>query len=55
MSWEDWLRRAAAAQRLATERALAALEVTPAQFATLRILAGEPGLSSADIARLERL
>ncbi len=55
MSWEDWLRRAAAAQRVATERTLAALDVTPAQFATLRILAAEPGLSSADIARLEHL
>ena len=52
---DDLLRRAAATQRLAMERALAGLRVTPAQFAVLRIIAETPGLSNAEIARIERL
>jgi DNA-binding MarR family transcriptional regulator len=52
---DDALRRAAAAHRIAMERALAALEITPAQFAVLEIVAGSPGVSSAELARVERL
>jgi len=52
---DDLLRRAAATQRLAVERALAGVKVTPAQYAVLRIIAETPGLSNADIARIERL
>ncbi len=52
---DDLLRRAAATQRLAMERALAGVKVTPAQYAVLRIVAETPGLSNADIARIERL
>jgi DNA-binding MarR family transcriptional regulator len=37
------------------ERALAGVKVTPAQYAVLRIIAETPGLSNADIARIERL
>jgi DNA-binding MarR family transcriptional regulator len=52
---DDHLRRAAATQRLAVERALADLAVTPTQYAVLKAIAEAPGLSNADIARLERL
>ncbi len=52
---DDLLRRAAATQRLAMERALAGAKVTPAQYAVLRIIVEAPGLSNADIARIERL
>ena len=52
---DDLLRRAAAMQRLAVERALADLDVTPAQYAVLSVIAETPGLSNADIARIERL
>ncbi len=52
---DDLLRRAAATQRLATERALADVDVTPAQYAVLRIIVEAPGLSNAEIARIERL
>jgi len=52
---DDALRRAAAAHRIAMERALAALEITPAQFAVLEIVASSPGVSSAELARVERL
>ena len=52
---DDLLRRAAATQRLAMERAVAGLRVTPTQFAVLRIIAETPGLSNAEIARIERL
>ena len=52
---DDLLRRAAAAQRVAVERALAELELTPAQFAVLRIVDAKPGVSAAEAARLERL
>jgi DNA-binding MarR family transcriptional regulator len=52
---DDLLRRAAATQRLAVERALAGVKITPAQYAVLRIIAEAPGLSNADIARIERL
>lgn len=51
----DFLRRAGAAQRIAMERALASLEITPAQFAVLEIVAATPGVSSAEAARIERL
>lgn len=52
---DDALRRASAAQRLAMERALAPLEITPAQFAALRIVVESPGMSGAALARVERL
>jgi DNA-binding MarR family transcriptional regulator len=52
---DDALRRAAAAHRIAMERALAAPEITPAQFAVLEIVASSPGVSSAELARMERL
>jgi DNA-binding MarR family transcriptional regulator len=52
---DDLLRRAAATQRLAVERALADLAVTPTQYAVLKAIAETPGLSNAEIARLERL
>jgi DNA-binding MarR family transcriptional regulator len=52
---DDLLRRAAATQRLAMERALAGVKLTPAQYAVLKIIAETPGLSNADIARIERL
>lgn len=55
MKVDDLLRRAASAQRIAMERALASLELTPAQFAVLQIVADAPGISSAEAARLERL
>ncbi|MFT4177956.1 MAG: MarR family transcriptional regulator [Thermomonas sp.] len=46
------LRQAANALRLAMERALADLDVTPPQFTVLTMLAAYPGCSSADLARL---
>jgi DNA-binding MarR family transcriptional regulator len=52
---DDLLRRACASQRLAIERALGEIDVTPAQFATMELLREEPGLSGAEIARRERL
>ena len=52
---DDLLRRAAAAHRIAVERELAPLELTPAQFAVLQIVADAPGVSSAEVARIERL
>jgi DNA-binding MarR family transcriptional regulator len=52
---DDGLRRAAAQQRLVAERALADLDLTPAQFVVLRIVSEHPGTSAADVARLERL
>jgi DNA-binding MarR family transcriptional regulator len=52
---ENALRRAAAAWRLAMERALAPLDLTPAQFAVLRMVVEAPGSSGADLARIERL
>ena len=52
---DDLLRRAAATQRLAVERALADLGVTLAQYAVLKAVAETPGLSNAEIARAERL
>ena len=52
---DDLLRRAAAAHRIAVERALAPLDVTPAQFAVLQVVSDAPGASSADVARIERL
>jgi len=52
---DDLLRRAAAAQRVAVERALAELDLTPAQFAVLRIVDAKPGISAAEAARVERL
>ena len=47
---DDELRRAGAAQRLKMERALAGLDLTPAQFAMMEWLAREPGLSGAELA-----
>jgi DNA-binding MarR family transcriptional regulator len=52
---DDLLRRAAAAHRIAVERELAPLKLTPAQFAVLQIVADAPGVSSAEVARIERL
>jgi DNA-binding MarR family transcriptional regulator len=52
---DDLLRRAAAAHRIAMERELAPLELTPAQFAVLQVVADAPGVSSAEVARIERL
>src|ERR1700684_3089655 len=52
---DDILRRAAAAHRTAVERELAPLKLTPAQFAVLQVVADAPGVSSADVARIERL
>lgn len=52
---DDWLRRAASQQRAATERALADLDLTPAQFAVLSIVAEQPGASAAEVSRIERL
>ena len=49
------LRQAAAAQRLRMERALADLDVTPAQFVILTLLKAYPGISNADLARLAML
>ncbi len=55
MDLDDLVRRAAAALRTAAERALAPLDLTPAQFAVLRIVVDRPGISSAEAARVERL
>lgn len=49
------LRQAAGAARLATERVLADLGVTPPQFMVLTMLEAYPGVSGADIARLAQL
>jgi DNA-binding MarR family transcriptional regulator len=49
------LRQAQAAARLALERALADLGVTPPQFAVLTMLGAYPGLSGADLARVALL
>ena len=49
------LRQAAAAQRLAEERLLADLGVTPPQLAVLQMLGAHPGLLAADIARRSKL
>jgi DNA-binding MarR family transcriptional regulator len=46
------LRQAQAAARLAMERALADLGVTPPQFVVLTMLRAYPGLSGADLARV---
>jgi DNA-binding MarR family transcriptional regulator len=52
---DDLLRRACASHRLAIERALVEIDVTPAQFAAMECLWEEPGLSGSEIARRERL
>ena len=52
---DDLLRRAAATQRLGVERALADLGVTPTQCAVLAVVVATPGLSNAEVARIERL
>jgi DNA-binding MarR family transcriptional regulator len=52
---DDGLRRAAAQQRATAERALADLDLTPAQFAVLCVVVEQPGVSAAEVARLERL
>ncbi len=49
------LRQAQAAARLAMERALAGLGVTPPQFVVLTMLRAYPGLSGADLARVALL
>ena len=49
------LRQAQAATRLAMERALAELGVTPPQFVVLTMLRAYPGLSGADLARVAML
>ena len=49
------LRQAQAATRLAMERALADLGVTPPQFIVLTMLKAYPGLSGADVARVALL
>jgi DNA-binding MarR family transcriptional regulator len=49
------LRQAQAASRLAMERALAELGVTPPQFVVLTMLQAYPGLSGADLARVALL
>jgi len=49
------LRQAQAAARLAMERSLADLGVTPPQFAVLTMLKAYPGLSGADVARVALL
>jgi DNA-binding MarR family transcriptional regulator len=46
------LRQAQAAARLAMERALSDLGVTPPQFVVLTMLKAYPGLSGADLARV---
>jgi DNA-binding MarR family transcriptional regulator len=52
---DDLLRRACSSQRLAMERALIEIDVTPAQFAAMESLWEAPGLSGSEIARRERL
>jgi len=49
------LRQAAAAQRLAEERMLADLGVTPPQLSVLHFLGAHPGVLAADIARRIKL
>jgi DNA-binding MarR family transcriptional regulator len=49
------LRQAQAASRLAMERTLADLGVTPPQFVVLTMLKAYPGLSGADLARVSLL
>jgi len=49
------LRQAQGATRLAMERALAELGVTPPQFVVLTMLRAYPGLSGADLARVAML
>ena len=49
------LRQAQAASRLALERALARLGVTPPQFVVLTMLRAYPGASGADLARVALL
>jgi DNA-binding MarR family transcriptional regulator len=49
------LRQAQAATRLALERALAEIGVTPPQFVVLTMLRAYPGLSGADLARVALL
>ena len=46
------VRQASGMVRLALERALADLDVTPPQFTVLTMIVAYPGLSSADLARL---
>lgn len=46
------VRQASGLIRLAMERALADLEVTPPQFTVLTMIVAYPGLSGADLARL---
>jgi DNA-binding MarR family transcriptional regulator len=49
------LRQAASAQRLAEERLLADLGITPPQLAALALIGAAPGLLAADLARKARL
>ena len=49
------LRQAAGAQRLAEERLLADLGVTPPQPAAMGLIGSEPGILAADLARKSRL
>jgi DNA-binding MarR family transcriptional regulator len=49
------LRQAAGAQRLAEERLLADLGVTPPQLAALALIGAQPGLLAADLARKAKL
>lgn len=49
------LRQASAALRLATDRALADLDITGPQFSALVMIGAYPDLSSADLARLSWL
>ncbi|MCI4678515.1 MarR family transcriptional regulator [Rhodoblastus acidophilus] len=49
------LRQAAGAQRLAEERLLADLGVTPPQLAALTLIGANPGLLAADLARKAKL
>jgi DNA-binding MarR family transcriptional regulator len=46
------VRQASAVVRLAMERALSDLDVTPPQFAVLTMIVAYPGVSGADLARL---
>jgi DNA-binding MarR family transcriptional regulator len=49
------LRQAAGAQRLAEERFLADLGITPPQLAAMALIGAGPGLLAADLARKSRL
>lgn len=49
------LRQAAAAQRLAEERQIADLGVTPPQLAALHLIGAQPGILAADLARKAKL